>query len=186
MTARAVLGKRHLAAVQLGSVFGQILFPSRRILEEVGFRGLKKEQRYIRRLIYRRIPVAGILFRVLDLDRRDLLAADQRIEMKQPLFAEQSDVEVDAIERSENAHRIGAILQYARRHHGIRWDIKLRERSGLGEILELFVLKTTAREFLFAPAQRWSQPRFHAVDGVHGARIIDVVGGDKRSIQSPG
>jgi hypothetical protein len=45
--------------------------------------------------------VVGLLLRHIDLDRRNQPTADERTKMQQPLFAEQADVDVDAIQRTE-------------------------------------------------------------------------------------
>src|SRR4030095_5837671 len=102
------------------------------------------------------------------------------------LFAKQSDIDKHAIERAEKSNRIGAILERARRPYGIRRFIELRERGGLREVLELLVLETATGEFLLTPTQRRAEPWADAIDRVHGAGIIDVVGANKLSIERAG
>ena len=61
----------------------------------------RKNSAMFGRLCFGRFPIGGIFPRVVDLDRRDRLSADQRLEMQQPFFAEQADIEEDAIERAQ-------------------------------------------------------------------------------------
>ena len=61
------------------------------------------------------LPVGRVALRDRDLDRRDRLAAGDRVEMQQPFLAEQADIQIDAVERAERADRIGPVLQDARR-----------------------------------------------------------------------
>src|SRR5262245_789317 len=102
--------------------------------------------------------------------------------MEQPFFAKESDIDVNAIERAKNSDRIGSIFEHARRPYGIRSFVELRERRGLFEVLKLFVLQAGTGKFFLAPVQRRSEPRANTVDGIHRARIVDIVGGNKRGI----
>src|SRR4029077_2814531 len=79
--------------------------------------GDEKEYRHVRGSIFGPLPIDRLLFGIADLDRRDLPAADEGAEMQQPLLAEQTDIQVDAIERTQGAYRVGSILQHA---HGAR------------------------------------------------------------------
>src|SRR4051794_18173592 len=103
--------------------------------------------------------------------------------MAQPLFAEKTDVDVDPIERTEDADGIGTVLQDSRRHNGIGLDVKLRQVRGLGEILKLFVFELRAAQLLFAPTQRRLQPRANVVQGIHRARIIDRIARYEGSVE---
>jgi hypothetical protein len=139
MATGAILSEGHLAPVQFGLVLSQVLAASWRVLEQIRLCGLEKKNGYVRCLCHRCIPVTRIPFGVLDLDRRNLLASDERIEVQQPFLAKQSDIDKDAIERAEKSNRIGSIFEHTRRPYGIRRFVKLRERHGLRKILELLV-----------------------------------------------
>jgi hypothetical protein len=62
---------------------------------------------------------------------------------------------------------------------------ELSERPVLEVIVELFVVERASREDLFAvPALGRRQPIGQTVDGVHRARIVDVIRGDQRRIEA--
>ena len=101
--------------------------------------------------------VSGVSASNLYLNRRDLLASNQRIEVQQPLFAEGTDVEVDTIQSGQRSYGIRPILQHTRRPHDIRRLIELRQRSGLDIIVELLViLLTTGQIVSFPQRSAWS------------------------------
>ena len=102
--------------------------PPGRVGQLVGPAGLEEVEGRERRLRLGRLPVAGLLLRDGDLDRRDRLAADDRVEVAQPLLAVEADVEIDPVQRTQGAHRIGAVLQHARRVGGVRRLEQLGER----------------------------------------------------------
>jgi hypothetical protein len=56
------------------------------------------------------VPVARIFLGVLDSDRRNFLAAHKSIEMQQPLFAEQPNVDKHPVERAEYADGIRSVF----------------------------------------------------------------------------
>ena len=97
---RAAFGEHVFAAVELRGVLTDIFVAARRILQIVGLRGRQEEQSQIRRLTFRGLPIGRMRAGGVDLDRRDRLAADQRIEMRQPFLAEEADVDIDAVQRS--------------------------------------------------------------------------------------
>ena len=144
----------------------------------------EKKARHVRRLHFRRPPVHRVLLRRGDRNRRDRAAADQRTEVKQPLLAEQPDVEVDAIQRAERAHRIGPIFQHPRRPGRARPGEELRQRIVCRQVVvELLVVQATTRNRLPAPFPRLEHARQQVVDGVHRPGIADAVGRDERRIE---
>ena len=100
MTACAAFGKDNLSARQLCRIFREVGFPSRSVLQLVRSGCLQEEEGHIRRLRFGRFPIGGIVTRGCDLYRGDRVTAGQGFEMQQPFFAEQSDVDEDAIEGS--------------------------------------------------------------------------------------
>src|SRR5258708_7330552 len=54
------------------------------------------------------------------------------------------------------------------------------------EIVKLFVIQATASQSLLAPAFGMVQPGAQTVDRIHGAGVVDVIGGNQRSIQRTG
>src|SRR5260370_19918637 len=92
-----------------------MLASSGRIRQSVRPPGLEQELRHVQRANFGGLPIGRTALCGLDLDRRDALAAKERIEMLHPLFAVEAYVEIDAVERATHAHRIGAMLQHGRR-----------------------------------------------------------------------
>ena len=79
------------------------------------------------------------------------IAAHQRIEMQQPFLAEQPDIQIDAIQRAQRAHGIGAVFQHARRVDSVGLHEELRQRRiGGHKIVELLVIQIAAGERLLA------------------------------------
>src|SRR6516225_11292511 len=111
MAACAALGKNNLASIQFATVIGEILASAGRIFEEIGVGRLEEKQGHVRRLGLCSVPIARILLRVLDLDGRDLLTSNQRPEMENPLLAEQTDVEINAIQSTQDSHRVGTVFE---------------------------------------------------------------------------
>ena len=103
--------------------------------------------------------------------------------MQQPLFAEQADVEVDAIESPQRPHRVGAVLEHVGRPHRVGPLEELRERPLLHVVVELGVVETAPGQSLLAPALGDAQARAQVVDGVHAAGVVDVVRGDERGVE---
>ena len=89
------------------------------------------------------------------------LAADQRVEVPQPLLAEEADVEVDAVERAERSDRVGAVLEHARRQDRVRLLEELGERARLHVVVELLVVELAAAERLPCPSA-WRSPAARA------------------------
>ena len=92
------------------------------------------------------------------------LAADQQVEMLQPFLVEAADADIDPRQRADDADRIGAVMQHMRHLH-----------PGLG-----------ARQVEIAPGKHLLgadlQPRAELIDRIHGARIVDVVGCQRRGV----
>src|SRR5215510_4371462 len=153
MAARTKLSEHYLAPAQFGLVRGQILSASRRVLEEIGFRYLKKKQCDIRRLSHGRIPITRILFAVLDPDRQNPCTAKQRIEMQQPLFAKKSNTDKHPVQRAEKADRVGSVFESVCRPYQV-WRLKkFRQTRGLRKVVELLVVEISTRELLTIPPQ---------------------------------
>ena len=62
----------------------------------------------------------------------------------------------------------------------------MSERPLANILVELLVILLSANQSFFAPASCMLQPVLKQVEGIHGARIVDVVSRDKRSVQRPG
>src|ERR1700722_10084502 len=103
MAPGAALGKDDLAARHHRVVLGEVCVPSRCVGEMLRIGSLEHEESEVHRLVLIRFPVAGVLLCNRNLDRGDLLSADERIEMLQPLLTKEAYVEVHAIERSQGA-----------------------------------------------------------------------------------
>ena len=71
MAARAGVGEDVLAALQGRRVGVQVLVAAGRVFQAVGLRRFQEEERRVRRSRFGRLPVARVLLRVGDLDRRD-------------------------------------------------------------------------------------------------------------------
>ena len=124
--------------------------------------------------------------RLRDLDRRDRLAADERVEVLQPLLAEGADVEVDAVERAERADRVGAVLEHARRPHRVRRREERGERPVLQVVVELLVVAARRRPASPCPSAWRAAAAAAGVDRVHRPRVVDVVGRDERGVERAG
>ena len=183
MTACAAFGKDNLSARQLCRIFREVGFPSRSVLQLVRSGCLQEEEGHIRRLRLGCLPVGGIVTRGCDLYRRDGFAAGQRFEMQQPFFAEQSDVEEDAIECPYGSDRVRSIFQNVWRPGVIRWLKKLRQWSTLDIVVELPVVQIAAAQGFVAPALGHFQPWAQLINCIHGARVVDVIGRDQRGIE---
>ena len=103
--------------------------------------------------------------------------------MQQPLLTEETDVDVDPIQSAEDADRVCSILQNARRLHDVRWMKELCERTGVDVIVQLLVVEPTAGKRFATPSLRNGHARGKPVYRIHRPRIIDVVGGDERSVE---
>src|SRR5258707_14248538 len=104
MAPGAALGKDDLAARDHRLVLGKVCGISRGVREMLRIGCLEHEESDVHRLVLIRLPVAGVLLSNRNLDRADLLAADERVEMLQPLLTKEAYVEIHAIERSQGAH----------------------------------------------------------------------------------
>ena len=113
MAAGAALGEGDLAAGEDGFVGGEVCGSAGGVLEEMRFGALEEEERHVDGLGFGGLEVAGVGAGDCDRDRGDFLAADEGVEVEQPLFAEGADVEVDAVEGAECAYGVGAVLEDA-------------------------------------------------------------------------
>src|SRR4029453_10688492 len=95
----------------------------------VGASRLQEETGRVGRLSLGGFEIRRILPGVDNGNRRDALATDERVEMQQPFFAERSDVDVNTVQRTERADRIGAILQHPGRPYRTRPLVELRYRT---------------------------------------------------------
>src|SRR5205814_9525266 len=92
------------------------------------------------------------------------------------------DIQVYPIQGSEGPDRICAVREHTRRPDG-RWRLEeLGQRATGDEVVELLVLQASATQNLLAPALRLFQSRDKTIDRVHGAWVVDVVGGHERGI----
>src|SRR5713226_6273885 len=98
MATGAGFGKHRLASLQDGRVSCQMLASSGRIGQSVRPTRLEQKLCHVQRASLGGAPIGRAFLRGLDLDRRDVLAAKERIEMLHPLFAVETDVEIDAVE----------------------------------------------------------------------------------------
>ena len=111
----------------------------------------------------------------------------QRPEVEQPLFAEEADVQVDAIQRAERADRIRPVLQDAWRPGRGRRREELRERMvRREEVVELPVVELAAGDRLLAEPLRQTHARPEVVDRVHRPRVVDVVARHERGVERAG
>src|SRR6185503_13456626 len=98
--------------------------------------------------------------------------------------AEQADVEINAIERTQRTDRIGAVLENSRRPDGPWPGEELRQRVVRpDELVELPVEPLAAQDRFASPLPRQTHSRREVVDRIHRARIVDVVGRDERGIE---
>ena len=144
VAARTVLGEHRLAAIELRLACGQYGGAAGCVLEAVGLRGLAGRTAPCPASGWSSPANRRSSSRVGDPDRRDLLAADQRPEVQQPFLAEQADVDEDAVERTQRADRIGAVLEHVRREHGVGRLERPRQRLRLRVVLELLVVERAA------------------------------------------
>ena len=187
VAACTALGEHDLAAIDGLARLGQIGRAIRRVLQIVRIGAGEEEARHVRRLLLGRAPVDRVFLDGLERNRRDRLAAEQRAEVQQPLFAEQPDVDVDAVQGAERAHRIRTILEHPRRPRRARRREELRERiARRHELVELLVVQAAAAQRFLAPLLRQAHARPEVVDRVHRARVVDVVGRDERGIERAG
>ncbi len=184
VAAGAPLGEHGLAAREGRLVLGQIGLAAGSVLQVMRVRGLEEEERHGWRLRLGGLPVGGVFPGHADLDGRDGLPARERPEMEQPFLAEEPDVEVDAVEGPHRAHGIRSVLEDAGSPHGVRLLEKLRQRPVLDVVVELAVVQAAARQRLLAPALGHREPWPEVIDGVHRARIVDVIGGHERRVEA--
>src|SRR4029078_1722479 len=105
--------------------------------------------------------------------------------MQQPFLAEQPDVEIDPVERTQHADRIRTILQNAARLW-FRLLVKLIYPAAVIEIVELLVVELSSGQQLAAEWFGMPEPRLQIVQRIHRARIDDIVGGDERGVECAG
>jgi hypothetical protein len=187
MTPRARVGEHGPAALERRLVRRQERIAAGCVLQIVRLRGREEEQRDVRRLRFSCFPVTRIAVRDGDLERRELRAADERPEMREPLLAEETDIDEHAVQRAECADRVRAVLQHARREHGSGRLVELRERAAGGHVLvQVLVVALAAFQRFLAPAPCKRQPRAQVVDRVHRPRIVHVVGRHERRVERAG
>ena len=106
--------------------------------------------------------------------------------MQQPFFAEQADIEEDAIERAQGTHRIRSVFQHVRGPDGVRRLEELRERPARDIVVQLLVVQAAAGQLFLAPALGLLEARAEMIHGVHRAWVVDVVGRDQRGVERAG
>ena len=99
MAAGAAFCKDDLATVEQSLVLGQVSCASRGIRKMMRVRAGKDEPGQVRSLRFGCLPIDRVLLRCSYFYRRDLLAADERVKMLEPLLTEQSDINIDTIQR---------------------------------------------------------------------------------------
>ncbi len=165
--------------------------PARRGGQAVRPSGLQEEQRRRGRPGLGRAPIGRIPLRRGDQDRSDLLAAGHGVEVQQPLLGEEADIQVDAVERPQRADGVRGVFQHPRRENLVRRLVEAGQRAGGDVAVELLVVLLAALDRLLAkvagPARDLvgvGQPQaiVEAVDRIHGARVVDHVGGHQRGV----
>ena len=149
MASRAGLRENGFALVELRGACGEVAGAAWCRGKMIRFRGFQEELRGVGRGGFGGAPIGGVALGHGDLDRRDGLAAHDRVEVPQPLLAEQSDIQIDAVERTEDAHRIGAVLQNARRPDGLWRCVEGRQRAAFDIVIELLVVPLAAASVSF-------------------------------------
>ena len=186
MAARAGLGEYAATLRQGVGVGGEIGVPSRRLGQPIRLRRFQEKQGRGWRALLGGPPISRVGDGRLDLDRGDRLATDDRVEMGQPFLAEQADVEIDAVECTQCADGIRAILEHPWRPNLPGGLEELGQRTFLDEVVELLVVPLPTGQLLVPEMLGDLQARAQVVDRVHGARVIDVVGGHQRGVHRPG
>src|SRR5580704_16194163 len=146
-------------------------------------RALQKEQGHVQRLRLCCLKITGVSSCNLDLNRSNFLSSDQSIEVQQPLLAKCSNVQINTIQGSERANRIRSIFEHTRGLNDIRRLKELSQRSRRNIVVELFIVFLPIGNLFLTPSQRLIQSWPQAINRIHRSRIIDVIGGDKRSIE---
>ena len=70
------------------------------------FSALQEEERHVRGLLLGGLPVCGVFVRDGYLDWRDVFSANEGTEVQEPFFAEETDVQIDAVERAERSYGV--------------------------------------------------------------------------------
>src|SRR5205085_9766819 len=137
------------------------------------------EERHVDCLRFSRFPVTRVLAGDGNLDWRNCLATNERIEVQQPFLTEESDIQIDAIERAERANRIRTVFEYARQVYRALRNKKLRQWiAGRHVVVQLFVADAAWSKCLFPKTFCFLETWSEAVDRIHCARVVDVVCGD--------
>src|SRR5271157_1592148 len=138
MAARATLRENQFSQVQLLRILCKFCRSARGILQFLGNGALQEKQSQVHSLLLSRQPVGRVLPGYGDFYWRGQLPSHKGIEVEEPLLAEESYVEIDAIESAEAAHRIGPVLQNARREHRRRRHLgccrRLAKCSGFAKL----------------------------------------------------
>ena len=144
---------------------------------------LDQERRHRGRLILGSLPVGGVALHVADPDRRDRLASDNRVEVQQPFLAEQSDIEIDAIQRAKHSHRIRRVFLDMRDPRRIRRLEIFGQRTIRVVVIELLVIEIAARKSMLPQVLRHANAHRHFVDRIHGTGIVNVVRRDQGGVE---
>ncbi len=97
--------------------------------------------------------------------------------MQQPFFAEQADIEEDAIERAQGADGIGSVFQHARGPDGVRRLKEHRQRPACDIVVELLVVQVRRRLNVSCPQRLACSrrgPRWYMAFMVRGLLILSV------------
>src|SRR3954452_24853346 len=127
MAARAGIGEDVPYSLPLRGGGGEIGFTARRISEPVWLRCFQEKEGGVDRSLLGRAPICGILPRHLDCDRRYRISPGNGVEVPQPFFAVEPDIDIDSIERSKGAHRIRPVLEDVRSPDRIGRLVEVRE-----------------------------------------------------------
>jgi hypothetical protein len=187
MAARTPIREHFLAARDNGLALCQVLRATGRIAQVMRLGTGQEKPRHVGCPQLCGAPVHGILHRRFDRNRCNGLPADDRTEMQQPFFAEQADVQINAIQRAERTYRIRSILEHPRCPDGARPGEELRKRIiWPDELVELLVQPLAAQDRFTSPFPRQPHPRREVVHGIHRPRVVDVVRRDERGVEGAG
>src|ERR1039458_2546209 len=111
MTAGAALREDLLSLVQLLLTFCKFCRSARGILQFLGIGALQEKQSHVDGLLLSSQPVRRVLPGYGYFYWRGRLSSHQGIEVQKPLLAEESYVEIDAIESAKTTHRMLTVLR---------------------------------------------------------------------------
>ena len=107
----AIAREHALALGDDGLALGEIGSTAGRLCERSRARCRQEEGGDVGQAVDGRAPIGRGRVRDRDTDRRLRHAADEQVEMLEPLLVEGADAQVDAAERGRNADRVGAVLE---------------------------------------------------------------------------